>query len=277
MPHQLDDRAALDCWRHEFRVPGCVQAGEGDELTLIALDAPDALEQLRGLPRIVYEVSARRSTRRSISSGRRLEAIVAVIADDAPPPAPLPRVPPPSETSSDDGGWHTWKIFGAADRADRVLFGAVAPTIAMCAGRRPRRLVLPALRRQPGRRDDPRRASTPATILAARFAARLDEALAPARAAGDLVSIERAAYHREVGRDGADAIDAVERVFESDIPGRRARRRAARRRRGRSARIPRRQLRGPRRRRRPRRHRAPRPRRTPPPGPRHRTRRGARR
>ena len=50
----------------------------------------------------------------------------------------------------------------------------------------------------------------------AAFATRLDAALAPARAAGDLVTVERAEYQRELGRYGADAIDAVERVFEAD-------------------------------------------------------------
>ena len=38
----------------------------------------------------------------------------------------------------------------------------------------------------------------------------------PARAAGDIVSVERAEYFPERARYGADAMAAVERVFESD-------------------------------------------------------------
>src|SRR2546430_1545640 len=66
----------------------------------------------------------------------------------------------------------------------------------------------------PGRRDHLRLRVRAASDAA--FAARLDAALVPARAAGDVVGVERAEYHREVGRYGVYAIEAVERVFESD-------------------------------------------------------------
>ena len=205
----LADRDALRRWQTTMHVPAHVQVGQGDELMLVALDDDDALEQLRGEPR-AYEVWPPLDA--SIDSGgRRIEAIVAVIADDAPPPPPLPRV----SITSPPHDWHTWKLFGAADRADRVLHGAIAPAIADALAR----AEIDAwffLRYVdgPGRRDHLRlrvHASSDAE-----FAERLADALAPARAAGDVVSVERAEYHREVGRYGADAIDAVERVFESD-------------------------------------------------------------
>jgi thiopeptide-type bacteriocin biosynthesis protein len=65
---------------------------------------------------------------------------------------------------------------------------------------------------QAGRTDDNR--VRPAD--AAGFAARLEAALAPARLAGEVVSVETADYFRETARYGADAMDAVEAVFQSD-------------------------------------------------------------
>src|SRR5439155_17403339 len=75
------------------------------------------------------------------AGGRRLEAVVAVVDDEAAPPAPLPLVPAPraraaaaaAAVAADDeaaGEWHTFKLFGAADRADRVLGAVVAPLVA---------------------------------------------------------------------------------------------------------------------------------------------------
>src|SRR6185312_16009609 len=120
----LADGEALRRWRGEWRVPAAVQVGQGDELMLVSLDDDEALDRLAGQPR-AYEVWPPLDA--SIDTGgRRIEAIVAVIADESPPPPPLPRVPLPSPAP----GWHTWKLFGAADRADRVLHGAVAPAIA---------------------------------------------------------------------------------------------------------------------------------------------------
>ena len=209
----LADADALGRWRQAWRVPAAVQVGQGDELMLVALDDPDALERLRDQPR-AYEVWP--PLDRGIDAGgRRLEAIVAVIADDAPPPPPLPGVPPPAERADVAAGWHTWKLFGAADRADRVLAGAVAPAVAgaLAAAEIDAWFFLRYVD-GPGRRDHLRlRVRAPSD---APFAARLDDALAPARAAGDVVTIERAEYQRELGRFGADALDAVERVFQSD-------------------------------------------------------------
>src|SRR5207248_10225376 len=51
----------------------------------------------------------------------RAGAIAAVAESGSVPP---PRRAPPA------ADWHTFKLFGAAERADRVLAGAVAPTVA---------------------------------------------------------------------------------------------------------------------------------------------------
>ena len=203
------DADALRRWRAEWRVPTHVQVGQADELMLVALDDDDALAQLGGQAR-AYEVWPPLDA--SIDAGgRRIEAIVAVIADDTPPPPALPRVPLPAAA----GDWHTWKLFGAADRADRVLQGAIAPAIAdALAAREIDGWFFLRYVDGPGRRDHLRLRVRAASDAA--FATRLAEALSPARAVGDVVTIERAEYHREVGRYGADAIDAVERVFESD-------------------------------------------------------------
>jgi thiopeptide-type bacteriocin biosynthesis protein len=207
----LADRRALGRWRREAKLPDAVQVGEGDELLLVDLDARDALDDLRGAPR-AYEVWPPLD-RLVDTSDRRVEAIVAVIADDATKAAsaPAPRVPPPAEREP-ERQWHTWKLFGAADRADRVLHGVVAPTIAEArdAGEIDGWFFLRYVD-GPGRRDHLRlRVRAPSD---APFAARLWAALAPARLAGDVVAVERAEYVREVGRYGAADVEAL---FESD-------------------------------------------------------------
>src|SRR6185312_11623199 len=91
----LADGEALRRWRGEWRVPAAVQVGQGDELMLVSLDDDEALDRLAGQPR-AYEVWPPLDA--SIDTGgRRIEAIVAVIADESAPPAPLLRVPPPAE------------------------------------------------------------------------------------------------------------------------------------------------------------------------------------
>ena len=50
----------------------------------------------------------------------------------------------------------------------------------------------------------------------ARFERALDDALTPARLEGDLVFLEVAPYFREYARYGAEAIDALERIWEAD-------------------------------------------------------------
>lgn len=203
----LDGAAALRRWRRALSVPRLVQVGHEDELLLVDLDDRGARAALAPYPR-AFEVWPPLDGRTVVDAGgRRLEAVVAVVADATPPPAPSARVPLPSPARD----WHTWKLFGAADRAERVLARVVAPAVA--AGGHDGWFFLRYVD-GPGRRDHLRlrlRAADPAP-----FAAALEAALVAARAAGDVVTVERAEYHREIARYGADAIDAVERVFGSD-------------------------------------------------------------
>lgn len=197
----LRDRAALRRWRKQADVPRFVQAGHEDELLLLDLDDRAALRELSQFPRC-YEIWPPLDETID-AGGRRIEAVVAVIADER-APSPLPLVHP--EPARD---WHTWKLFGAPDRADRVLRDVVAPVIEGAGAWFFLRYV-----DGPGRRDHLRLRIHAAD--AAPWESRLVAALAPARARGDVVAVERVEYFRELGRWGADAIDAVERVFESD-------------------------------------------------------------
>ena len=214
---EVADRATLRRWRRALAVPRQVQIGHEDELLLVDLDARDAVETLRRLPAEArpraFEVWPPLDAGID-AGGRRLEAVIAVVADEAGSPAPLERVAPPAEQGAAPD-WHTWKLFGAADRADRVLGLVVAPAIAdaLAAAEIDAWFFLRYVD-GPGRRDHLRLRVRAAD--AAPFAARLSAALAPARAAGDVVTVERTEYQRERARYGADAVDAVERVFEAD-------------------------------------------------------------
>jgi thiopeptide-type bacteriocin biosynthesis protein len=211
----LPDRAALSRWRRQLRVPDAIQVGHEDQLLLVRLDDRDAVATLARLaadgarawevwPPLDAGIDA---------GGRRLEAIVAVVDDEAAPPPALAPVPPPRATGPAPG-WVTYKLFGAADRADRVLGGVVAPLIdqlrpALVDGWFFLRYV-----DGPGRRDHLRLRLRTGQVAAVEAA--LAAALDPARAAGDVVAVERAEYFPEHARYGADAMDAVERVFQSD-------------------------------------------------------------
>ncbi|MDB4970802.1 MAG: Lanthionine biosynthesis protein LanB [Myxococcales bacterium] len=210
----LASTAALRRWRKAMKLPRHLQVGHEDELMLVDLEAPGALETLRRQPDArAFEVWPPLDAGID-AGGRRLEAIIAVVDDEAEPRPPLGRVPPPSETPA-AAGWHTWKLFGAADRADRVLQAVIAPAIAAAraAGEIDGWFFLRYVD-GPGHRDHLRLRVHAAD--AALFNTRLLSSLDPARAAGDVVTVERADYHREVARYGADAIAAVERIFEAD-------------------------------------------------------------
>ncbi len=209
-------RAALARWRRALKVPRHVQVGHADELMLVDLDARDAvatLERAAADGARAYEVWPPLDAVVD-AGGRRLEAVVAVVDDAYVAPEPLPLVAPPHAVAP-AAEWHTFKLFGAADRADRVLGAAIAPLIAeaRAAGTIAHWFFLRYVD-GPGRRDHVRLRVRAADV--APFAAALAAALAPARGAGDLVSVERAEYFPERARYGADAMAAVERIFEAD-------------------------------------------------------------
>src|SRR6185295_17613078 len=107
--------------------------------------------------------------------------------------------PPPAD-------WVTLRLYGAPDRADAVLAGLVGPFVAAAraSGTLERWFFLRYLE-APGRHHLRVRLSAPPARLAA-LAGALEEALAPALAAGDLVSLERGPYLPERGRFGADGL-----------------------------------------------------------------------
>jgi thiopeptide-type bacteriocin biosynthesis protein len=105
------------------------------------------------------------------------------------------------------------KLFGAGDRATRVLM-TIAPAIraARARGECERWFFLPYVD-GPGRREHLRvrfRGGTHALVSA------LDQACEQARASGDLIAVESAQWFPERARFGDDALDAVEQIFESD-------------------------------------------------------------
>jgi thiopeptide-type bacteriocin biosynthesis protein len=217
-------RPALKRWRQSLNVPRHVQVGHEDELLLVDLDARDAAATLERVA--TADAAANNSDGSRVyevwppldsvvdAGGRRLEAIVAVVDEDYVAPEPLAAILPP-HTQPAAADWHTFKLFGAADRADRVLVAAIAPLVA--AARADGLVDQWFFLRYvdgPGRRDHLRLRVRTADV--APFASALAAALLPARAAGDVVSVERAEYFPERARYGADALAAVERIFEAD-------------------------------------------------------------
>lgn len=219
---RLDGRA-LARWRKDLGVPRRVQIGREDELLLVDLDEKGAAETVTRLraggatrafevwPPLDEVVDA---------GGRRVELVAAVVGGaDRRAAAEVERIaaagpvtPPRWRPAAP--GWRTLKLFGAPGRAEAVL--SLASGVVRAARRAGAlsgwfflRYVDP-----PGRRDHLRlrlhgegAATVEAQVLAA---------LLPARAAGDLVTVETAEYHREYARYGTDAMPHVERVFESD-------------------------------------------------------------
>jgi lantibiotic biosynthesis protein len=212
---------ALRRWRREAGVPRMVQIGEGDELYPLDLQAPGAAADLAGYDR-VFEIWPPLEAVVD-SDGRRVEAVVAVVDDEArvetplAPSTPRPgRVPPPRQQPP-LGGWRTFKLFGAAARQDALLAGSVVPAVtdARAAGEIDGWFFLRYLD-GPGARPHLRlRAHAPDGDPEA-FERRLRRALAPARAAGALVSLETGDYFPERGRFFDGALPAVHAIFESD-------------------------------------------------------------
>ena len=218
------DRARLRRWRREARVPRFVQVGHEDQLLPVDLDASGAAGELVGHERAweIWPPPGRGVDR----DGRRLEAVCALVdrpdADEARattraaravtaarPIAP-PRLAPPA------ADWRTFKIFGAPEHQDALLLEAVQPAIA--AARREREITGWFFQRyveSPGRHQLRVRVRAKTARARGAFEERLGAALAPARAAGAVVSLEAGDYLPERARFGA-SLAAVHTIFESD-------------------------------------------------------------
>jgi thiopeptide-type bacteriocin biosynthesis protein len=216
LPPALGGAAALRRWRRQAGVPRMVQVGEGDELYPVDLQAPGAAAELTGHDRVFeiwppLEWTADRD-------GRRVEAVVAVVANASPaPPKPRPgRVPPPRQEPP-LSGWRTFKLFGAAARQDALLTATVVPVVtdARAAGEIDAWFYLRYFD-GPGVRPHLRLRVRAGTGEPEAFERRLRRALAPARAAGALTSLETGDYFPERGRFLAGDLAAVHAIFESD-------------------------------------------------------------
>ena len=208
---------ALGRWRRAAGVPRMVQVGEGDELYPVDLQAPGAAAELAPYER-VFEIWPPLESVVD-RDGRRLEAIVAVVEEEVPPAPTTPRpgrVPPPRQEPPLPG-WRTFKLFGAAARQDVLLTGTILPAVteARAAGELDAWFFLRYLD-GPGARPHLRLRAHAVDGEPEAFERRLRRALAPARAAGTLVSLETADYFPERGRFWAEDLAAIHAIFESD-------------------------------------------------------------
>jgi lantibiotic biosynthesis protein len=210
-------RGALARWRRESGVPRLVQVGEGDELYPVDLQATDAAAELAGHDR-VFEIWPPLDATVD-RDGRRVEAIVAVVAQEATPSAgPRPgRVPPPRQQPPLPG-WRTFKLFGASAGQDALLTGTVVPTVAdaRAAGEIDAWFFLRYLD-GPGERPHLRvRVRGRAGDEPIAFEQRLRAALPAVRAAGLATSLETGDFFPERGRFDAGDLAAVHAIFEAD-------------------------------------------------------------
>jgi thiopeptide-type bacteriocin biosynthesis protein len=217
-------------WRRATRVPRRVQVGHEDQLLMVDLDAPDAVADLEGHDRVweIWPPLGGTIDR----DGRRVEAVVALV--DRPDPDESDalchavnltreaRSIPPPRTAPPLPGWRTIKLFGAPEHQDALLLYTVLPTVkaAMRAGEITRWFFLRYIdaAMEDGVRQRPHlRVRTQAATPRARtaFESRLQAALAPARQAGAVATVEWAEYYPERARYGA-ALPAVHDVFQSD-------------------------------------------------------------
>ena len=210
---------ALARWRREAGVPRMVQVGEGDELYPVDLQAADAAADLAGNER-VFEIWPPLDATVD-RDGRRVEAIVAIVAQEpSPPPSPAPRpgrVPPPRREPPLPG-WRTFKLFGASAGQDALLIETVVPMVAeaRAADEIDAWFFLRYLD-GPGERPHLRlRVRGHGGDEPAAFERRLRGALPSARAAGTFTSIETGDFFPERGRFDAGELGAVHAIFEAD-------------------------------------------------------------
>jgi thiopeptide-type bacteriocin biosynthesis protein len=215
-------------WRRENRVPAAVQAGQGDELLYLDLRAAGACAELaRFAGGRVFEIWPPLEALPD-EGGRRVEAVVAVahvpdgdeiegLTATIEATRAAGRVPPPAQAPPAEN-WVSFRLYGAVERQDAVLFEAVGPAVkaALDAGEIDAWFFLPYVD-QPGRRHHLRvRGHAGSERKAEAFSRRVRRALASLCARGDVVSVEMGGYFREAARYGGAALmPAVERLFQA--------------------------------------------------------------
>jgi len=215
-------------WRRENRVPTAVQAGQGDELLYLDLRAAGACAELaRFAGGRVFEIWPPLDALPD-EGGRRVEAVVAVahvpdgdeiegLTATIEATRAAGRVPPPAQAPPAEN-WVSFRLYGAVERQDAVLFEAVGPAVkaALDAGEIDAWFFLPYVD-QPGRRHHLRvRGHAGSERKAEAFSRRVRRALAFLCTRGDVVSVEMGGYFREAARYGGAALmPAVERLFQA--------------------------------------------------------------
>jgi lantibiotic biosynthesis protein len=225
-PAELARPGALARWRRQYGVPATVQAGEGDELLHLDLQAADAPKELaRFAGGRVFEIWPPLD-RLPDASGRRIEAVVAVVeipdeGEQRPTGISSSQragtVCPPAQVPADEH-WLSFRCYGAPDRQASLLFEAVGPSVkaALDRGEIDAWFFLPYLD-QPGSRHHLRvRVHATSAKNAQSFTRRLRRALGPALDRGDIVDIATSSYFREYARyGGPELMPAVECIFQA--------------------------------------------------------------
>jgi len=142
------------------------------------------------------------------AEGRRFAIEATRLAGQVASPA---RTPPAED-------WVTFRLYGAPERQDAVLFEVVAPTVRAAFATREidAWFFLPYLGEPGGRHHLRLRAHAASAGKLEVFARRLRRALEPLRARGDVVCLESAEYFRESARYGGESLmPAVERLFQA--------------------------------------------------------------
>lgn len=203
--------AEFSRWRKAL--PRLVQVGQGDELLPVDLRGAGAIDELRRFAgQRAYEIWPPLDDLVD-QGGRRVEAVVAVVAQSEAPVRAAARVAPPAEVGP-ASGWQTFKLFGPSERQAVVLIEAIAPVVraAKDAGEIDGWFFLPYLE---GRRHHLRLRAHSRTLRNEQsFTRRLRTALEPL--ASLVVTVETAPYFRESARYGGESLmPVVERIFEA--------------------------------------------------------------
>jgi thiopeptide-type bacteriocin biosynthesis protein len=205
-------------------LPRWVQIGHGDELLPVDLDAPTAADDLeRHAGARVFEIWPPVEAARLVDAGgRRLEVIAAVISEDEAASHAIAAtaaagvVPPPVLTPPAD--WLTFRLYGAREHQDAVLFEVVAPLVAAAraAGELAQWFFLRYVEPGAAGRDHVRLRLRAAAGKDAALRRRVRRAITPARQAGLLVAVDETDYFRETARYGGPAaLAAAEALFEA--------------------------------------------------------------
>jgi thiopeptide-type bacteriocin biosynthesis protein len=216
-------------WRQHqsaLGMPRWIQVGEGDELLPVDLHARGAAADLaRHADGRAHEIWPPLD-RLADAGGRRLEIVAAVISHPDEPGraataaaitavATVGRVPSPADEPPPTD-WLTFRLYGARELQDAVLFESVAPVIAQARARGDLQGWFFLRYVDPGTGRDHLRLRLRGVRAGARTSMQrlMLAAMAGARRDGLVVAVDTADYFRETARYGGPAaMDAAEVIF----------------------------------------------------------------